>query len=102
MKLESPARALAALSMLALLQSKQVEVLGITIVTGDVWRDEGVQHTLRMLELTGHANVPVVPGAVNGGTIAPGGAIGPRWIEMIFSARRASFASGESGCSRAI
>jgi inosine-uridine nucleoside N-ribohydrolase len=39
-------------------------VLGITIVTGDVWRDEGVQHTLRMLELTGHAAVPVVPGAV--------------------------------------
>jgi len=52
------------MSMLALLQSKQVDVLGITIVTGDVWRDEGVQHTLRMLELTGHGDVPVVPGAV--------------------------------------
>jgi len=52
------------MSMLVLLQSPQVEVLGITIVTGDVWRDEGVQHTLRMLELTHHANVPVVPGAV--------------------------------------
>ncbi len=52
------------MSMLALLQSPQVEVLGITIVTGDVWRDEGVQHTLRMLELTGHRGVPVVPGAV--------------------------------------
>ena len=52
------------MSMLALLQSPQVDVLGITIVTGDVWRDEGVQHTLRMLELTGHSNVPVVPGAV--------------------------------------
>ncbi len=52
------------MSMLALLQSPHVDVLGITIVTGDVWRDEGVQHTLRMLELTGHAGVPVVPGAV--------------------------------------
>lgn len=52
------------MSMLVLLQAPQVEVLGITIVTGDVWRDEGVQHTLRMLELTGHAGVPVVPGAV--------------------------------------
>ena len=52
------------MSMLVLLQSPQVEVLGITIVTGDVWRDEGVQHTLRMLELTGHSAVPVVPGAV--------------------------------------
>lgn len=52
------------MSMLALLQSPQVDVLGITMVTGDGWRDEGMQHTLRMLELTGHANVPVVPGAV--------------------------------------
>ena len=51
------------MAMLALLQSQQVEVLGLTIVTGDAWRDEEVQHTLRMLELTGHSNVPVVPGA---------------------------------------
>ena len=52
------------MSMLVLLQSAQVEVLGITIVTGNAWRDEEVQHTLRMLELTGHSDVPVVPGAV--------------------------------------
>jgi inosine-uridine nucleoside N-ribohydrolase len=41
-----------------------VEVLGITIVTGNAWRDEEVQHTLRMLELVGRSDVPVVPGAV--------------------------------------
>ncbi len=52
------------MSMLALLQSAQVEVLGISIVTGNAWRDEEVQHTLRMLELTGHSDIPVVPGAV--------------------------------------
>jgi len=52
------------LSMLVLLQAPQVEVLGITVVTGDAWRDEGVAHTLRMLELTGHASVPVAAGAV--------------------------------------
>ena len=52
------------MSMLVLLQAPQVEVLGITIVTGNAWRDEEVQHTLRMLELTGHTAVPVVPGAV--------------------------------------
>jgi purine nucleosidase len=52
------------MAMLALLQSPQVQVLGITIVTGDAWRDEEVQHTLRMLELTGHTGIPVVPGAV--------------------------------------
>jgi len=52
------------MAMLTVLQSEDAEVLGITIVTGDAWRDEEVQHTLRMLELTGHAGVPVVPGAV--------------------------------------
>ena len=52
------------MSMMALLQSPQVEVLGITISTGDDWRDEEVQHTLRMLELIGRSDVPVVPGAV--------------------------------------
>ncbi|HTQ97043.1 MAG TPA: hypothetical protein VMH89_09560, partial [Candidatus Acidoferrum sp.] len=35
-------------SMLMLLQSPQVETLGITIVSGDQWRDEEVAHTLRM------------------------------------------------------
>jgi purine nucleosidase len=52
------------MAMLALLQAPQVEVLGITIVTGDAWRDEETLHTLRMLEQTGHANVPVARGAV--------------------------------------
>jgi inosine-uridine nucleoside N-ribohydrolase len=50
--------------MLALLQSPQVEVLGITMVTGNAWRDEETLHTLRMLELTGHGNVPLAKGAV--------------------------------------
>jgi len=52
------------MAMMALLQSPQVDVLGITVVTGNAWRDEEVQHTLRMLELIGRADVPVVPGAV--------------------------------------
>jgi purine nucleosidase len=52
------------MSILALLQSPQVEVLGITMVTGDAWRDEETLHTLRMLELTGHADVPVARGAI--------------------------------------
>ena len=47
------------MAMLALLQSPDVQVLGITIVTGDAWRDEETLHTLRMLELTGHTDVPV-------------------------------------------
>jgi inosine-uridine nucleoside N-ribohydrolase len=52
------------MAMLTLLQSPQAEVLGITMVTGNAWRDEETLHTLRMLELTGHANIPVAKGAV--------------------------------------
>src|ERR1035441_9085583 len=52
------------MAIMSLLEAPQVKVLGITIVTGDAWRDEETLHTLRMLELTGHANVPVARGAV--------------------------------------
>lgn len=52
------------MAMLVLLQAPQVQVLGITMVTGNAWRDEETLHTLRMLELTGHANIPVAKGAV--------------------------------------
>src|SRR5208337_3204504 len=51
-------------SVLVFIQSPQTEVLGITIVSGDLWRDEEVAHTLRMLELIGRTDIPVVPGAV--------------------------------------
>jgi len=45
-------------SMLLLIQSPQVEVLGITVVTGDQWLHEEVAHTLRMLELIGRTDIP--------------------------------------------
>ncbi|HEV2687169.1 MAG TPA: nucleoside hydrolase [Bryobacteraceae bacterium] len=51
------------MSILVLLQSAEVEPLGITVVVGDGWRDEEVAHTLRLLEWIGRTNVPVVPGA---------------------------------------
>jgi purine nucleosidase len=51
-------------SMLLLLQAPQADVLGITVVSGDQWRDEEIAHTLRMLELTGHTNIKVYPGAI--------------------------------------
>jgi len=51
-------------SMLLVLQAPNVETLGITVVSGDMWRDEEVAHTLRMLELTGHSDIKVYPGAV--------------------------------------
>lgn len=50
-------------TLLTLIQSPQVEVLGITVVSGDQWRDEEVAHTLRLLEMIGRTDIPVVPGA---------------------------------------
>src|ERR1700693_2120779 len=50
-------------TLLVMIQSSQVEVLGITVVSGDQWRDEEVAHTLRLLEIIGRTDIPVVPGA---------------------------------------
>jgi purine nucleosidase len=46
-----------------LLSASNVKVLGLTVVTGDGWRDEEVAHTLRLLEIMHRPDVPVVPGA---------------------------------------
>jgi purine nucleosidase len=51
------------LSMLLALQSPDVEVLGITVESGDGWQDEDVAHALRMLELVGRTDVPVYRGS---------------------------------------
>jgi inosine-uridine nucleoside N-ribohydrolase len=50
-------------AILCLVNSPDTEVLGITVVTGDAWRDEEVQHTLRLMEIVGRPDIPVVPGA---------------------------------------
>jgi purine nucleosidase len=77
-----------------LIQSPDVEVLGITVVSGDQWRDEEVAHALRLLEIMGRTDIPVVPGAVfplvrrrdeaqlwqaRYGTVAYAGAWDDRW-----------------------
>jgi len=46
-----------------LIQSPQVKVLGITVVSGNQWRDEEVAHALRLLEIMGHTDIPVFRGA---------------------------------------
>jgi purine nucleosidase len=51
------------ISTLAMLQAPDVEVLGITVTAGDAWVKAGTAHMLRMLELTGHGNIPVAMGA---------------------------------------
>jgi purine nucleosidase len=50
-------------AILSLINSPETDVLGITVLTGDAWRDEEVQHTLRLLEIIGRTDIPVVPGA---------------------------------------
>ncbi|MGA2858905.1 MAG: nucleoside hydrolase [Candidatus Sulfotelmatobacter sp.] len=51
-------------AVLAIVNSPKADVLGITVVSGDAWRDEEVQHALRLLEIIGRTDIPVVPGAV--------------------------------------
>jgi inosine-uridine nucleoside N-ribohydrolase len=46
-----------------LINSPQVEVLGITVVSGNQWRDEEVAHVLRLLEIMGRTDIPVFYGA---------------------------------------
>jgi inosine-uridine nucleoside N-ribohydrolase len=51
-------------AILMLMQAKDVQLLGITIPSGDGWRDEEVSHTLRLLEIAQRTEIPVYPGAV--------------------------------------
>src|SRR6204780_1708612 len=82
------------LAILALVNSPETDVLGIAIVTGDQWRDEEVAHTLRLLEIIGRTDIPVLPGAAfplvrnhqesvlwqeRYGKVAYAGAWDPRW-----------------------
>src|ERR1700732_1625079 len=49
--------------ILIVLQSDRFDVLGITTVSGDQWVKEETQRTLRLLEIAGRADVPVIEGA---------------------------------------
>jgi purine nucleosidase len=77
-----------------LVQSPDAEPLGVAVVTGDAWRDDEMVHALRLLEIIGRTDIPVLPGAafplVNSreetdsweklyGKISYKGAWDPRW-----------------------
>jgi inosine-uridine nucleoside N-ribohydrolase len=51
-------------SILMFVQSPRVEVLGITIASGDLWMEQELRHTLRALEIAGRTEIPVYRGAV--------------------------------------
>src|SRR6218665_2790776 len=46
-----------------LIQAPDVQVLGITTVSGTEWRDSNTAHALRLVEILGRPDIPVVPGA---------------------------------------
>lgn len=50
-------------SILIFLQSDKFDVLGVTTVSGDQWVREETARTLRLLEIAGRTDVPVVQGA---------------------------------------
>ena len=52
-----------ALMHVMLLESLDVDVLGITTVSGNVWVNRATAQALRGLEIVGRTDVPVVPGA---------------------------------------
>ena len=50
-------------SLMMLVQAPEIDVVGITIVSGDGQVKASTQWTLRMLELTGYGHIPVAQGA---------------------------------------
>jgi inosine-uridine nucleoside N-ribohydrolase len=50
-------------AILVFLQSEKFDVLGITTVSGDQWVKEETQHVLRLEEIAGRTDVPVIEGA---------------------------------------
>jgi len=52
-----------ALSMFMLLNAENIDVLGITLVAGNTWVEEGTAFTLRQLEMIGKQDIPVFQGA---------------------------------------
>ena len=51
------------LGTLMMLQAGAIDLLGITLVTGDAWMKQEMAFTLRLLEMMGRTEVPVYAGA---------------------------------------
>ena len=51
-------------SIVPLIANPGVKVLGLTVVTGDGWENEEAARLLRVLEIAGRTDIPVVHGAV--------------------------------------
>jgi inosine-uridine nucleoside N-ribohydrolase len=51
-----------AVTMFMLLQSQEVDMLGVTVVSGNTWVENGVAYALRQLEIINRTDVPVYAG----------------------------------------
>src|SRR4029077_2138237 len=51
------------LGTLMMLQADNIDLLGITLITGDAWLKQEMAFTLRLLEMMGRTEIPVYPGA---------------------------------------
>ncbi len=51
------------LGTLMMLQADNIDLLGITLVTGEAWMKQEMAFTLRLLEMMGRTEIPVYPGA---------------------------------------
>jgi inosine-uridine nucleoside N-ribohydrolase len=51
------------LGTLMMLQADNIDLLGITLVTGDAWMKQEMAFTLRLLEMMGRTEIPVFAGA---------------------------------------
>ncbi|HTC63237.1 MAG TPA: nucleoside hydrolase [Candidatus Saccharimonadales bacterium] len=51
------------LGTLMMLQADNIDLLGITLVTGDAWMKQEMAYTLRLLEMMGRTEISVYPGA---------------------------------------
>jgi inosine-uridine nucleoside N-ribohydrolase len=96
-------------AIMLLVKSPAVETLGIGVVSGDAWRDEELNHVMRVLEIEGRTDIPVLPGAAFPlvhtreqalleeqlyGKINYMGAWDPRWWHEPLSLPAASFPEG--------
>ncbi|MFD3515031.1 nucleoside hydrolase [Streptomyces sp. NPDC058657] len=59
-----------AVTMFMLAKARGVDFLGVTVVSGNTWVEEGTAYALRQLELIGRTDIPVVAGA--GEPLMPG------------------------------
>ncbi len=50
------------ITMMMLAKAPNIDLLGVTVVVGNTWVNEGIAYGIRQLEVIGRSDIPVVPG----------------------------------------